>query len=160
MQRPVSEGTGPTLTERGWNQGHPPVSAILPKKSLRTALEWEEVCSASNRHFHVSRYHRSCREGLVAGTRTTVRQPPDDAAAPSRRGLLKGLRHAQTRKGAARRPRGLADGGHRHQPRSRDASHRGRHRGAVTHGIRDQRTQPPITAPRPVRASTPGRAFS
>ena len=37
----------------------------------------------------------------------------------SRRGLLKGLRHAQTRKGAARRPRGLADGGHRHQPRSR-----------------------------------------
>lgn len=78
----------------------------------------------------------------------------------SRRGLLKGLRHAQTRKGAARRPRGLADGGHRHQPRSRDASHRGRHRGAVTHGIRDQRTQPPITAPRPVRASTPGRAFS
>lgn len=27
-------------------------------------------------------------------------------------------------------------------------------------GIRDQRTQPPITAPRPVRASTPGRAFS
>ena len=26
----------------------------------------------------------------------------------SRRGLLKGLRHAQTRKGAARRPRGLA----------------------------------------------------
>lgn len=78
----MSEGTGPTLTERGWNQGHPPVSAILPKKSLRTALEWEEVCSASNRHFHVSRYHRSCREGLVAGTRTTVRQPPDDAAAP------------------------------------------------------------------------------
>ena len=42
----------------------------------------EEVCSTSNRHFHVSRYHRSCREGLVAGTRTTVRQPPNDAAAP------------------------------------------------------------------------------
>ena len=79
---PVSEDTGPTLTERGWNQGHPPVSAILPKKSLRTALEWEEVCSASNRHFHVSRYHRACREGLVAGAGTTVRQPPDDAAAP------------------------------------------------------------------------------
>ena len=79
---PVPEDTGPTLTERGWNQGHPPVSAILPKKSLRTALEWEEVCSASNRHFHVSRYHRACREGLVAGAGTTVRQPPDDAAAP------------------------------------------------------------------------------
>ena len=81
---PVPEDTGPTLVERGWNQGHPPVSAILPKKSLRTALEWEEVCSASNRHFHVSRYHRACREGLVAGAGPTVRQPPDDAAASVR----------------------------------------------------------------------------
>ena len=48
--------------------------------------------------------------------------------------------------------------GTRLQPRARDASHRGRHRGAVTHGIRDQRTQPPITAPGPFRHK-PERAF-
>lgn len=81
-QRAGARRHRPNASYKRHTERCPPVLAILPKKSLRTALKWEEVCSASNRHFHVSRYHRACREGLVAGAGTTVRQPPDDAAAP------------------------------------------------------------------------------
>lgn len=38
------------------------------------------------------------------------------------------MRYAQFREEAARRPSCVADGGHRHLSRARDAFHRGRHR--------------------------------
>ena len=139
-------------------RGTPPVSAILPKKSLRTALEWEEVCSASNRHFHVSRYHRSCRSTPIS----TGRERPSGnsrATLPrqSRRGPTERRRNARFRKGAARRPDHLADGGHRRLSRTGGASHR---RGHHPHGpgrLGDEKR--PLNGPGPSERK-PGRAFT
>lgn len=63
----------------------------------------------------------------------------------SRRGSLQRMRYAQFREEAARRPARVADGGHRHLPRTRDALHRGRHRRDGNRHLGDD-TQPSMTA--------------